>query len=98
MACEEVGIRYEHLPALGVAWDKWRELESQADYDGLPAEYNRESLPRQGAALETIRGWVAEGERVALTCFERLPEQCHRHCVVEALERLGGAKLAPQHL
>ena len=48
--------------------------------------------------METIRGWVTAGERVALTCFERLPQQCHRHCVAEALERLGGAKLAPQHL
>jgi hypothetical protein len=67
-------------------------------YDALFAEFERESLPRQGAALETIRAWVRAGERVALTCFERLPEQCHRHCVAEALARMGGAKLKPQHL
>jgi len=35
---------------------------------------------------------------VALTCFERLPQQCHRHCVAEALEHLGGAKLKAHHL
>ena len=97
-ACGEVGIRYEHLPALGIASDKRRELETQADYDALFAEFERESLPQQGAALETIRAWVRAGERVALTCFERLPEQCHRHCVAEALVRRGGAKLKPQHL
>jgi len=97
-ACEEVGIRYEHLPALGIASDKRRELQSQADYDALFAEYERESLPQQGVAWETIRGWVAAGERVALTCFERLLQQCHRHCVAEALERMGGAKFTVQHL
>ena len=97
-ACGEVGIRYEHLPVLGIASDKRRELETQADYDALFAEFERESLPQQGAALETIRAWVRAGERVALTCFERLPEQCHRHCVAEALVRMGGKKLKPQHL
>jgi hypothetical protein len=97
-ACAEVGIRYEHLPALGIASDKRRELETQADYDALFAEFERESLPQQGAALETIRAWVTAGERVALTCFERMAERCHRHCVAEALERMGGAKLAPKHL
>lgn len=66
--------------------------------DALFAEFECESLPRQGAALETIRAWVRAGERVALTCFERLPEQCHRHCVAEALVRMGGRKLKPQHL
>jgi hypothetical protein len=35
---------------------------------------------------------------VALTCFERLPEQCHRHCVAEALEQMSGAKLSAHHL
>ena len=97
-ACEGVGLRYEHLPELGIASERRRELHTQADYDALFAEYERESLPQQGAALETIRAWVAAGERVALTCFERLPQQCHRHCVAEALERKGGAKLTAQHL
>lgn len=32
------------------------------------------------------REWVEAGERVALTCFEREPERCHRHCVAEALD------------
>jgi uncharacterized protein (DUF488 family) len=27
------------------------------------------------------------GEHAALTCDERLPEECHRHCVAEALEQ-----------
>ena len=97
-ACEGVGIRYEHLPELGIASEQRQELDTQADYDALFAEYERESLPKQRAALDKIRGWVAAGERVALTCFERLPQQCHRHCVAEALEQMSGAKLRAHHL
>lgn len=88
--CEGVGIRYEHLPELGIASEERRELHTQADYDALFAVYERESLPNQTEALAKIRRWIAAGDRVALTCFERLPEQCHRHCVAEALERATG--------
>jgi hypothetical protein len=97
-ACEGVGLRYEHLPELGIAAEQRQGLHTQADYEELFARYERETLPGQRGALEEIRGWVAAGERVALTCFERRPEQCHRHCVAAALERLGGAAFRAQHL
>ncbi|HEX2854654.1 MAG TPA: DUF488 domain-containing protein [Opitutaceae bacterium] len=97
-SCDEVGIRYEHLPELGIASEERRELKTQADYDAIFAVYEREHLPKQGAALARIRGWVAEGQRVALTCFEADPCECHRHCVAEALEREFGGCFAPRHL
>jgi len=96
--CEGVGIRYEHVPELGIASEDRRGLETQADYAALFAHYKRGSLPRQSKALAKIRCWVKKGERVALTCFERLPQQCHRHCVAEALERAFGRVFAPLHL
>ena len=42
-SCERVGIRYEHLPQLGIASEERRDLKTQADYDALFAEYERES-------------------------------------------------------
>jgi uncharacterized protein (DUF488 family) len=93
--CEGVGLRYEHLPDLGIASEDRRGLKVQADYDALFAVYERETLPRQGTALAKIRAWVEDGQRVALTCFERLPEQCHRHCVAAALEQAFGKAFAP---
>lgn len=96
--CEGVGIRYEHLPELGIASEERRELNTQADYDALFAVYERESLPKQTAALAKIRGWIEDGERVALTCFEKLPHQCHRHCVAEALEHGGKRRMVTVHL
>ena len=97
-ACEGVGLRYAHLPELGIASEQRRGLRTKADYGDLFARYERQTLPSQRAALDTIRGWVAAGERVALTCLERRPEQCHRHCVAAALERLDGPRLRAQHL
>lgn len=94
-ATEGVGVRYEHLPELGIASEQRQSLDSQADYDALFAEYERMNLPKQGAALGKLREWVRSGEHVSLTCYERLPQQCHRHCVAELLERDG---IAARHL
>ena len=97
-ACESLGIRYEHLPELGIPSAERRELNTQADYDALFVDYERDSLPLQTEALARIRSWIQEGDRVALTCFELHPHQCHRHCVAEALEAAGGKHLRATHL
>jgi hypothetical protein len=96
--CEGVGIRYAHLPELGIASEDRRGLETQMDYDALFEVYERKNLPQQKEALFQIRSWVENGERVALTCFERLPQQCHRHCVADALEQTFGRTFVPAHL
>ena len=92
-------IRYEHLPELGIASEDRRELKTQADYDTLFAGYERDSLPKQEVALAKIRQWIEQdGHRVALTCYEAQPCQCHRHCVAEALAEIGGKAFSPIHL
>ncbi|MFA5265003.1 MAG: DUF488 domain-containing protein [Opitutaceae bacterium] len=98
-ACEGVGIRYEHLPELGIASEERRDLSCQADYDALFEIYERDNLPIQRSALMKIQSWIQDDKcRVALTCYEAQPCQCHRHCVAEALEKLGGQLFLPQHL
>jgi hypothetical protein len=97
-ACEGVGIHYEHLPELGIDSEERRDLKMQADYDALFAAYERKTLPHQKAALTKIRDWVKTGERVALTCYELLPHQCHRHCVAEALAHGAGKGFAVLNL
>jgi Protein of unknown function, DUF488 len=96
--CEGVGIRYVHVPELGIASEYRRNLDSQADYDALFEYYVREALPQQSIHLERIKHWVADGERVALTCFERLPQQCHRSCVANAMNKKFGREFMPEHL
>ena len=74
------------------------DLDTQADYDALFDDYEREWLPKQGAALKKIQRWIGAGQRVALTCYEHLPNQCHRHCVAEALEKKVGKGISAKHL
>ena len=35
--------------------------------------------------LRRVSGWIQDGERVALTCYEREPAMCHRNCVGDAI-------------
>ena len=97
-SCNGTGIRYEHVPELGIPSEDRKNLETQSDYDALFADYKKSSLPGKQESLNVIRRWVDEGERVALTCFELDPKQCHRHCVAEALFQTFGAAFEPTHL
>lgn len=96
--CEGVGIRYEHLPQLGIDSSLRKGLSDQDSYDRLFAQYECDVLPSQTEALDAIADWVGQGERVALTCYEHLPGQCHRHCISDALEQRMGSQLATAHL
>ncbi|MDE3001311.1 MAG: DUF488 family protein [Gemmatimonadota bacterium] len=87
-SCAGVGIRYEHLPDLGIESSLRRGLKSEADFKNLFKTYEQTILPNQGDALEKIRAWLRSGESVALTCFELKAGLCHRHCVANALEKI----------
>lgn len=97
-SCEGVGIRYEHLPELGIDSKLRKDLSTQVSYDRLFDQYERDVLPHQTDALGAIAGWVKQGERVALTCYEYHFSQCHRHCVAEALDSRVGSQYNVRHL
>lgn len=84
-ACREVGVEYVHLRALGIASAERKGLDAPGRREALFAQYRTDTLPRCDAELAQIAGWVQSGERVALTCFEREPGMCHRHCVSDHL-------------
>ena len=97
-ACDGVGIRYKHLPELGIESRQRQGLKTQIDFNTLFRTYKRHTLPQQRNTLETIRAWLRSGESVALTCYERGAFQCHRHCVVDALERIAECGCNVSHL
>ena len=84
-ACTQSGIRYVHMPELGVESNKRKQLHSQADYASLFRDYGETTLIEHRESLESITRLVDENGRVALTCFEADSAQCHRRCVAEAL-------------
>lgn len=95
--CDRVGIGYVHLPELGIPSHRRAALHTQADYDALFERYETEDLPHQGEAIERLGKLLEAHERIALTCFEKEPHSCHRHCVAEAVEKQLDSPTA-QHL
>lgn len=77
-ACEGVGIKYVHIPELGIESSQRQELFSQSDYDILFEKYRNTVLTRSNEYLDRIVNMIDTDERVALTCFEKNVEQCHR--------------------
>jgi hypothetical protein len=80
------GIEYLHLPELGIEAESRKQLESKSDYDALFADYSK-TLPARQAGLARIMEQFGKHKRIALTCFEREPQNCHRHCISDFLAR-----------
>lgn len=87
-ACLGVGIQYVHIPELGIESEQRQELNSQADYDRLFERYEQTTLIKNHSALLKVRELIETENRVALTCFEKNPLQCHRSRVAKALMQL----------
>ena len=97
-ACEGVGIMYIHVPDLGINSDKRQTLHTQADYDKLFAEYERTTLANNQQALSYVIDVLQSNKRIALTCFEKDPKQCHRTRVANAIARATDNKYPITHI
>jgi len=84
-ACEGVGINYIHIPELGIESDKRQDLRSQKDYDLLFEKYEATTLKNNHEALLRVRKLIETDSRIALTCFEKDPAQCHRSRIIKHL-------------
>ena len=97
-ACEGVGIRYEHVPDLGIASDERQELNTQADRDALFGRYAERTLPTTRPSQEHLAALIAEQERVAIMCFEHEQHCCHRGTLAQAVVKLPGFEGELVHL
>ncbi len=77
-ACNGVGINYIHIPELGIESSQRQSLYSQRDYDLLFEQYRTTVLAASEAYLDRIVKLINTDQRVALTCFEKDVNQCHR--------------------
>lgn len=83
-------IEYKHIPELGIESSKRQNLKTSKDYKDLFKEFKKE-LPKKEEQLRCV-GELSKNNKIALMCFEREPEFCHRHVVSDTLESMGYEK------
>ncbi|WP_028330480.1 DUF488 family protein [Brachyspira alvinipulli] len=83
-----INIEYEHIPELGIESEKREELKNQKDYDELFNDYKNTTLINNFKHVVYIFNKFLKHKRIALTCFEALPIQCHRSIVRDAITNL----------
>lgn len=96
--CNSLEIEYFHIPEVGINSDKRKELETQADYDRLFADYRNTTLMESISSQIQILDLLKEYKRIALTCFEAEPCQCHRSHLAEAIAKSPDFNYSLKHL
>jgi uncharacterized protein (DUF488 family) len=96
--CESLGIKYLHIPEVGIRSEQRQELNTQADYDKLFTVYRNQNLRKTTKSQTEILKLLKENKRIALTCFEANICQCHRKHLAEAIEDLPGFEYKIEHI
>jgi uncharacterized protein (DUF488 family) len=81
---QTVGIRYLHVPGLGIDSDKRSSLETVEDYRSLFKDYAK-TLSNRKPLLDQVYSLLHSESRVALMCYEHEPRMCHRHVIRDYL-------------
>jgi uncharacterized protein (DUF488 family) len=97
-ACNGVGIKFVHIPGVGINSDKRQELNTQADYDKLFDEYKHTVLVEASEEQNEILSLLKKEKRIALTCFEADINQCHRKFLAESIAGLQGFNYKLRHI
>jgi len=86
---ENIGIKYIHLPELGIVSEERQELNCLEDYQQLFKEYENTTLCNDDAliALGLLKD-LSSKQKIALTCFEKDIEYCHRGVIAKKLNNI----------
>jgi len=96
--CNSLGIEYMHIPEVGINSDKRQQLDTQSDYDRLFAEYCQTTLQDTLVEQNRILVLLKDYKRIALTCFEAEPCQCHRTHLAASISQLPEYQYSLIHL
>lgn len=88
-----LGIKYVHLPELGIVSGKRKKLVTESDYKNLLNEYEKTVLTENTEALEKLYDLYEREKRVAITCFEDHHTMCHRGRVAKHIEKISKSEL-----
>lgn len=92
LALSQCGIAYQHRRDLGTPPDMMRQRRVTGQYE--MQEYARYLDDNIDVVVRTADD--LSGQVIAILCYERYPELCHRSVVADRLARLTGARV--EHL
>jgi len=95
---ENVGIKYIHIPELGIDSDKRQLLSTKTDYEKLFNYYEENTLPANNDKLEELYQIYISNKRIALMCFEADNTFCHRSRTAKALVNKYKKELIIKHI
>lgn len=95
---ENAGIKYIHIPELGIESNKRQHLDSKKDYEKLFRDYEKNALPHKSEQLAELNQIFITNKRIALMCFEADHTCCHRSHTINALVNKYGKELTIKHL
>ncbi|GAB4541925.1 MAG: DUF488 domain-containing protein [Anaerolineales bacterium] len=84
---ESAGMKYIHIPELGIPSAMRKGLGESVSHTTLFQKYKTELLPKQEIKVKQLLDLTDQDERVALVCFEADHRFCHRHTLVEHLQK-----------
>lgn len=96
--CESLGIKYMHIPELGIKSELRRQLNTQEDYNRLFKEYHSTTLVATQDLQEHLLDLLKKHHRIALTCFEANIHQCHRKHLADSISSLPDFQYRLKHI
>jgi uncharacterized protein (DUF488 family) len=84
---EKAGLKYMHIPELGIPSALRKGLGSSVSHETLFRKYETELLPKQTVAKKRLLDLIEKTPRIALVCFESDHHFCHRNTLVENLKK-----------
>ncbi|MBR0317505.1 MAG: DUF488 family protein [Synergistaceae bacterium] len=87
----KVGIKYINISALGIESEKRIFLNNIEDYKNLFLDYEK-SLPYKMEYIEMLYELFLHEHRIALMCYEKSPEMCHRNIISKYLVKMYNVK------
>lgn len=95
---ESLGIKYKHMPSLGIASSKRKDISTFDDYQKLFAEYEATIIKNNSKYLKDILNILVQDKAIAITCFEADFNYCHRSRVAKHITKLPEWQYEVEHL
>ena len=82
MRCEDAGISYEPMPFLGSTEDHRKKLKESGNIGRFQRQFRTYAKRRMTDGIGLLAD-LAKKRTVALICYERIHEDCHRNVIAD---------------